>query len=52
MIKVVAALIMRDDKVLIARRSTGDENVIDKWEFPGGKVEQGADEAHAIEREI
>jgi 8-oxo-dGTP diphosphatase len=52
MIKVVAALIMRDNKVLIARRSTGDENVMGKWEFPGGKVEQGEDEAHAIEREI
>lgn len=34
MIKVVAALIMRDNKVLIARRSTGDENVMCKWEFP------------------
>ena len=52
MIKVVAALIMRDNKVLIARRSTGDENVMGKWEFPGGKVEQGEDEARAIEREI
>lgn len=52
MIKVVAALIMRDNKVLIARRSTGDENVMGKWEFPGGKVEQGEDEKHAIEREI
>ena len=39
MIKVVAALIMRDNKVLIARRSTGDVNVMGKWEFPGGKVE-------------
>ena len=52
MIKVVAALIMRDNKVLIARRSSGDENVMGKWEFPGGKVEHGEDEAHAIEREI
>lgn len=52
MIKVVAALIMRDNKVLIARRSTGDKNVMGKWEFPGGKVEQDEDEFHAIEREI
>ena len=52
MIKVVAALIIRDNKVLIARRSTGDENVMGKWEFPGGKVEQDEDEFHAIEREI
>ena len=52
MIKVVAALIMRDNKVWLARRSIGDENVMGKWEFPGGKVEQGEDEAPAIEREI
>ena len=52
MIKVVAALIEKDDKVLIARRSTGDLNVLGKWEFPGGKVEQDEDEFHVIEREI
>ena len=38
-IKVVAALIEKDNKVLIAKRSTGDSNVYGKWEFPGGKVE-------------
>ena len=52
MIKVVAALIEKDNKVLIAKRSTGDINVFGKWEFPGGKVEVGEDEFHAIEREI
>ena len=31
MIKVEAALIVRDNKILIARRSTGDENVMGKW---------------------
>lgn len=51
-ILVVAALIMKKDKVLIARRSTGDENVLGKWEFPGGKVEPNETEEHAIEREI
>lgn len=51
-IKVVAALIEKEDKVLIARRSTGDPDVLGKWEFPGGKVEQNEDEKHAIEREI
>ena len=43
---------MRDNKVLIVRRSTGDENVMGKWEFPGCKVEQDEDKYHAIEREI
>lgn len=52
MIQVVAALIEKDNKVLIAKRLTGDSNVFDKWEFPGGKVELDEDEYHAIEREI
>ena len=52
MIKVVAALIEKDGKYLIARRSTGDENVLGKWEFPGGKVQDGETEERAIEREI
>ena len=52
MITVVAALIEKDDKVLIARRSSGDPNLLGYWEFPGGKVDEGEDELHAIEREI
>ena len=52
MIKVVAALIENDNKVLLARRSTGDINVFGKWEFPGGKVEPDENEFKAIEREI
>ena len=49
---VVAALIKCDDKVLIARRSTGSEFSYGKWEFPGGKVEVHETEHEAIEREI
>ncbi len=52
MINVVAALIEKDNKYLIARRSTGDEKVLGKWEFPGGKVKENEDEMLAIEREI
>lgn len=52
MLKVVAALIEKDNMVLIAKRSTGDSKVMGKWEFPGGKVELGEDEFKAIEREI
>ena len=52
MIKVVAALIEKDNKVLIAKRSTGDPNVMGKWQFPGGKFELDEDEFCAIEREI
>ena len=51
-IKVVAALIKKDNKYLLARRSTGDIDVLGKWKFPGGKVNPNEDEKHAIEREI
>jgi len=51
-IKVVAALIEKDGKYLLARRSTGDPNVMGKWEFPGGKVKENELEERAIEREI
>ena len=51
-ITVVAALIEKYGKYLIARRSSGDVNVFGKWEFPGGKVEPNEDELTAIEREI
>lgn len=52
MITVVAALIEKTEKILIARRTTGDQNVLGKWEFPGGKVQFGESEFTAIEREI
>ena len=52
MIKVVAAFIKKDNKVLIAKRSTGDESVFGKWEFPGGKVEEEETEKQALKREI
>jgi len=51
-ITVVAALIEKDNKFLIAKRATGDQNVIGRWEFPGGKVEAEESEKDAIEREI
>ena len=52
MITVVAALIEKNIKYLIARRSTGSSDVLGKWEFPGGKVEKDETEEKAIEREI
>ncbi len=52
MVEVVAGLIYRDKKVLIAKRSTGDPNVLGKWEFPGGKVEPGETDEEALEREF
>ena len=52
MITVVAALIEKDNKYLIAKRSTADSNVLGKWEFPGGKLKDNEFEMDAIEREI
>lgn len=51
-VTVVAALIKKDNKVLIAKRASGDPNVFGKWEFPGGKVEENESEFAAIEREL
>ena len=52
MIKVVAALIKKEGKVLIAKRSTGDKKVYGKWELHGGKGEKDETEERDIEREI
>jgi 8-oxo-dGTP diphosphatase len=48
---VVCAIIERDGRFLIARRSEG-RHLARKWEFPGGKVETGEDEISALCREL
>jgi len=50
-IDVVGAVIVRDERVLCVQRGPGGA-LAGKWEFPGGKVEQGEDEATALGREI
>ena len=52
MLKVVAALVKKDNKYLIARRIYGDPESQGKWEFPGGKIEANETEEHAVEREL
>lgn len=47
---VVAAVIERDGLILAARR-TEPPALAGRWEFPGGKVEAGEDDARALERE-
>ena len=49
---VVAALIKKDGKYLLAKRSTGNPDLIGFWEFPGGKVEENETDEAALEREI
>ena len=50
-IKVVAAIIFKDDKILIGRRASF-ESLPGWWEFPGGKPEKGESNEEAIRREI
>lgn len=49
-VKVVAALMMHENKVLIAARKKGEFEGL--WEFPGGKIEAGETAKQAIKREI
>lgn len=50
-IKVTCAIIFHQHKVLATRRSKS-MNMPLKWEFPGGKLEPGEDEAIGLIREI
>lgn len=47
---VVAALIIKGNQVLISQRGYGEFK--DRWEFPGGKIEEGETEQEALVREI
>ena len=49
--RVVAALIVRDDKILVCQR-TRHQTMPLKWEFPGGKIEDGEHPRAALEREL
>ena len=49
--QVVAAVIVRDDKILICQR-TRHQSMPLKWEFPGGKVEPNESPTDALRREL
>lgn len=48
---VTAAVIVRDGRVLVARRALGQDHA-GYWEFPGGKLEDGEDERACLAREL
>jgi 8-oxo-dGTP diphosphatase len=50
-IRVVAAAIQRDGKILACRRAP-HKSLAGLWEFPGGKVEPGETDEVALAREI
>ena len=48
---VTAAIILKENKVLIAQRAP-NEKMAGKWEFPGGKIEPGETPRQCLSREI
>jgi 8-oxo-dGTP diphosphatase len=50
-ITVVAALILRDSRILVCQRRRDDTHSL-QWEFPGGKVEPGETGEEALAREL
>jgi len=49
--RVVAALILKDSKLLACQR-TRHQIMPLKWEFPGGKIEEGEQPRDALRREL
>ena len=49
--RVVAALIFKDDQILVCQR-TRHQTMPLKWEFPGGKIEEGEQPRDALRREL
>ena len=49
--RVVAGLILKDGKLLVCQR-TRHQTMPLKWEFPGGKIEEGEQPRDALRREL
>lgn len=49
--RVVAAVIEKDGKLLVCQR-TKHQTMPLKWEFPGGKIEEGEQPRDALRREL
>lgn len=50
-ISVTAAILIEEEKVLIAQRKSTD-HLAGKWEFPGGKIEPGETPEMCLHREL
>ena len=51
-IRVTAAILKKDGKILIAQRKTEDDLFGGLWEFPGGKIEEGETPEECMAREL
>ena len=51
MLQVTCAIIVHGNKILICQRSAAMKLPL-KWEFPGGKIEQGESKEDCLRREI
>ena len=51
-IRVTAAIIEKEGKILIAKRKVGDDLFAGLWEFPGGKIEEGETPKECMAREL
>jgi len=49
--KVIAAIIIKDEKIFIAQRGKKDA-LYGKWEFPGGKMEADETAEECLKREL
>lgn len=49
--QVTAALLLKEGKILIARRP-GNDDLANCWEFPGGKIEEGETPEACLIREM
>jgi 8-oxo-dGTP diphosphatase len=49
--RVVAGLIVKDGRILVCQR-TRHQTMPLKWEFPGGKIEEGEQPRNALHREL
>lgn len=50
-VKVVAAVIIKDGKIFCAQRNEYGDSAY-KWEFPGGKINEGEEPQEALKREL
>ncbi len=49
--RVTAAIVIENNRILIAKRKQGDP-LAHKWEFPGGAVEEGETPEQCLIREM